>query len=291
LWQGNYPAALDAARKVLSKLNNPVLRGYRATWNYLAGSAAELSGLAAPAKEQFVAAAKAAPALAWLVDLSRHVAPDTTPTENSQLAQQIEQLENNLMQLGTLHDRKFAKEEQTILEDIEKSEKQYFEPAHVKIGEFIGFRAGKKESSGSPDPWWILHDGVCLVFEDHAAGSETLDVTKARQAASHPNWIKDNVPLAKDCKIIPILVTPVVEIDKDVASHLRDVYVWPLEDFRAWVRNAVQTIRGVRRTFQAPGDLVWRMGASDALKQANLHAEGVLNTVLKNAARDFFRLK
>ena len=42
LWQGDHEAALASAGSVLGKLNNPELRGYRALWHYLAGSAATL---------------------------------------------------------------------------------------------------------------------------------------------------------------------------------------------------------------------------------------------------------
>lgn len=292
LWQGNYPAALDAARAVLGKLTDPTLRAYRAAWSYLAGSAATLAGVDVQAKDQFAAAAKAAPGLAWLADLSRPTsATGERRSDDANLAQQIEQLESSLMELGTLHDRKFAQQEHSILERIEKTDKVSFESAHEDIGRFIGFQAGKKESTGSPDPWWVLHDGVCLVFEDHAGGSDKLDVTKARQAASHPKWIEDNVQLAKDCKIIPVLVTPVTEIEKEVASHLKDVFVWPLSEFRAWVRNAVEKVRQIRRTFQQPSDLAWRADASTILQGAGLDAAGVLETVLKNPAPKFFKVR
>ncbi|MBV9016278.1 MAG: DEAD/DEAH box helicase, partial [Alphaproteobacteria bacterium] len=40
LWDGNAAGALEAARKVLTELKDPDLRGYRALWSYLAGSAA-----------------------------------------------------------------------------------------------------------------------------------------------------------------------------------------------------------------------------------------------------------
>jgi hypothetical protein len=40
LWQGDYEAALDCAERVLGGLTEPQLRGYRALWHYLAGSAA-----------------------------------------------------------------------------------------------------------------------------------------------------------------------------------------------------------------------------------------------------------
>ena len=39
-----------------------------------------------------------------------------------------------------------------------------FEHAHRQLGELLGFIAGKEESDGSPDPWW-LGKTVGFVFE------------------------------------------------------------------------------------------------------------------------------
>jgi hypothetical protein len=44
LWQEDYTAAMEAAREVIGLIIDPGLRGYRALWNYLAGSAAEQAG-------------------------------------------------------------------------------------------------------------------------------------------------------------------------------------------------------------------------------------------------------
>ncbi|MEO6823530.1 MAG: DEAD/DEAH box helicase [Nitrosospira sp.] len=44
LWQEDYEAALSCAEQVLARINIPELRGYRALWHYLAGSAAWLGG-------------------------------------------------------------------------------------------------------------------------------------------------------------------------------------------------------------------------------------------------------
>jgi hypothetical protein len=35
-----------------------------------------------------------------------------------------------------------------------------------------------------------------------------LDVTKARQASSHPDWMRVNVVASATCNILPVLVTP-----------------------------------------------------------------------------------
>ena len=43
MWEGDYIRALDRCKGVLAQLDHPDLRGYRALWNYLAGSAAWLA--------------------------------------------------------------------------------------------------------------------------------------------------------------------------------------------------------------------------------------------------------
>lgn len=279
LWQGDYPGAFDAARAVLGELNDPALRGYRALWSYLAGSAAWLAyksgveGLDKQARAQYAAAQKAAPGVSWLVGLCRlQEKAKSTPTRDEALALQVENIESNLENLGTAHDRKFDQEEKFIAENIMQNESSKFETAHERLGTMLGFKAGKEESKGSPDPWWILHDELCLVFEDHSNGDRagSLDVTKARQAASHPNWIRERVPLAKAAHIIPVLVTPVAVADKEGMPHLRDVCVWNLVEFRSWAKSALQVIRDLRRTFPGSGDLAWRANAADKLQSAQL---------------------
>ena len=41
LWGGNHVEALDRAERVIGRLTDPALRGYRALWHYLAGNAAK----------------------------------------------------------------------------------------------------------------------------------------------------------------------------------------------------------------------------------------------------------
>ena len=85
------------------------------------------------------------------------------------------------------------------------------EAAQVLLGrpQHLGFSAGKRETDASPDPWWQVGD-VVIVFEDHAnAGTNAvIDATKARQAASHPDWVREHVPGAAGGTVLSVLVTP-----------------------------------------------------------------------------------
>jgi hypothetical protein len=280
LWQGAYEDALGFAEQVLGGLTAPELRGYRALWHYLAGSAAwlstksGLSDLSTKARLQFEQAKKAAIGIPWLVALSRSQnSVESDETRKEVVMIQVEQLEAVLAQLGTTHDRLFAKREKEIIEGLQSKDSDLFEQAHKQLGEFIGFEADKIESEGSPDPWWIAGD-FCFVFEDHSGAQDgsSLDVQKARQVASHPAWIRANVPLATKIKILPVLVTPVKQARKAAMPHLREVAVWEIEQFRHWALQALAVVRELRNVFNEPGDLVWRARAIEVLEQNGLDA-------------------
>jgi hypothetical protein len=266
LWHSDYLTALEESRKVLSVLSTPELRGYRALWLYLAGSAAWLActngtpALEATAQEYFTQASSAAPGVRWIKSLGKTDPKDTSSNEDSLLSVIIERLEQRLTDLGTLHDRKYAEEEGFILNNIDERTKDLFEPAHERLGRFLGFDAGKKESKGSPDPWWIVDQTLCFIFEDHsnAEATSSLDVSKARQAATHPNWVHANLPLNKDAEIVSILVTPVKVADWDALPHLSNVAYWDIDSFRQWGKDALKIIRELRRDFPGAGDQSWR---------------------------------
>lgn len=297
LWDEDYPKAYEAAREVLGGLNDASLRGYRALWHYLAGSAAELAaadgdaGFEAQAKLQFKKAKEAASGIPWLVALARSGASAPTPEECNQatIMLQVERLEAQLAKLGTLHNRAFSAREKEIRDGLQDGET--FEQAQVLLGEHLGFAAGKRESDASPDPWWTVGD-VTLVFEDHAnakVGTAVIDATKARQAGSHPDWVRDSVPGAAGTTIYPILVTPAKKAKQGAMPHLGRVLHWDLEDFRAWAEQALVTVRELRRSFGEVGDLVWRAQASDALASVRADAPGLAAWLAKRPARDFLK--
>ena len=111
LWQGHYEEAVEAAGRVLAVLKDPELKGYRALWHYLAGTAAwygERSGvtaLAVRARSHFAQARDATSGVRWLANLARYQPDTPTPAADKQaLDMQIERLEALLLKLGTLHE-------------------------------------------------------------------------------------------------------------------------------------------------------------------------------------------
>lgn len=261
---------------MLAGLSAVNLRGYRALWHYLAGAAGSLGAgvpsLVAKSRAQFDHAKGAAVGIPWLVALARFQ-PDqkSVIADSTFLMEQLERVEAVLAKLGTIHDRSFAKHEKEILEGL--ALKDGFERAQKLLGEIVGFDAGKVEADGSPDPWWIAGN-LCLVFEDHAGAQEdsALDVTKARQASSHPAWMRANVEASETAKILPVLVTPVTKVKQSAVPHLDGVALWPLDGLRQWAENALAALREIRKTFVEPGDLIWRAYAAEVFEQHTMSA-------------------
>ena len=274
MWDYDYAAAFEAAREVLGTLDHADLRGYRTLWHYLAGSAARLAHddgdlrFGSRAAAQFRKAKNSSIGISWLVSLSR--GPEATHTvderDQASVMLQVERLEIYLQHLGTLHNRSFSARERDIRSGLANADG--FESAHTLLGEHLGYEAGNRESDASPDPWWRIGD-VTIVFEDHANAKSTsvISATKARQAASHPDWIREHLPDANGGTINAVLVTPATKAADGAIPHLRRVAYWRLEEFRDWANGAINTIRELRSTFTEPGDLAWRAEASTKLEE------------------------
>lgn len=299
MWQQDYTEALSKAESVLGVLaeTGGGLQGYRALWEYLAGSAAYMAALdgnnplTAKSRHHFQRAKQATTTLPWLVQLSRLNQENSTASdadiENKLIMLQVENLEEIIISLGTLHDNKYSKKERLILDGL--NDAGTFENAHKLLGEHLGYMAGKVESSASPDPWWQLGH-ICLVFEDHAGADKgsSLDATKARQAASHPRWMKENVELCSpdDTEIYPVLVSPVLTVYPGTLPQLDSVYLWSLDDFKSWAESSMATIRELRKSFPGVGDLVWRAHSAEIIKQEGLDIVSLVTHLKTQVAKD-----
>jgi len=297
MWQQDYNEALAKAESVIGILVDADLRGYRALWEYLAGSAALMAAsignpaMDVKAREHYSRAKLAAQGIPWLVRLSQvsGIKPAHQQAEEDQVRPmlQVERIEAVLTSLGTTHDRSYTEREREILEGLEDENR--FENSHKLLGEHLGFDAGKEESPASPDPWWQLGN-ICLVFEDHANADESssLDATKARQVASHPAWMRDHVPSCQstDVEIIPVLVTPVSTLCPGAAPHLGGVCLWKLEDFKSWASDAMAVVREIRKGFVESGDLIWRIQASEALQSKGLDVTSIASKLKFQVAKE-----
>ena len=284
VWSGDYECALTEARAITAKLRAPELRGYRALWHYLAGSASRMlstkpgDGRDKAAREQFAAAKKAAPSVPWLAHLTRaEVAnTDSAGDVSEEVNVQVERLEGVLLALGTASDHKFEKRAKAILDAL--AAPKSFEEGQRMLGELLGFVSGNDESDAAPDPWW-LGESIGLVFEDHANGKVTtvFGANKAKQAALHPDWLEENVPDAKGLELTVVLVTPCTSARKGAKPALKKVRYWPLEEFRAWATDAMDTVRRLKAALPPDGDLFWRMNAADKLVAEGLTLEAIID--------------
>jgi hypothetical protein len=299
LWNGSYVTALEQCRAVIGKLNHTDLRGYRALWLYLAGSASWLAHKAGQldtdeiAKDYFRKAQAAAPVLRWLIGLGavQNVSASAAPIE-ARLITMIERLETVLENMGTIHDRKYDAEESTILNLLlQNSDGKAFEAGHKRLGDFLGYAAGNSSEEAAPDPWWNVDHSLSFVFEDHAEGKpETVfSVAKARQAALHPEWMRNNLTHLSEAEIVPVLITPCTQTTQGAIPFLKKVHYWHLDEFRTWMKNALQTMRDLRRDFPGPGNLAWRTMAAEKLKAARVAPEE-LKQMLSRTGGDCMRV-
>lgn len=301
LWDGNFTKALEHCRTVLGKLNQEDLRGYRALWLYLAGSAAWLAHQrgdlpdADQVNSYYRKAQAAAPVLRWLA----HLQANDTPADSagpihldSATTAIVERLEGVLDRLGTIHDRKFDAEETAILTALlQTDDGKAFEAGHVRLGRLLGYEADNSHDDAAPDPWWVADDTV-FVFEDHAEGKPgtVFSATKARQAALHPDWIRENLKLPPTTEIIAVLISPCTRTTRGAIPSLRKVRYWHLDDFCAWAKNAVRVIRDVRRTFPGVGDLAWRTATAARLREANITPQQ-LKTMIATCCADVMHVE
>lgn len=276
LWNGNFVEALACSKSVLGGLSDSTLRGSRAIWNYFAGSIAShlalrgIAGMEAQSASHYRAAAGAVPTLSWLYQLGHNTAASDATNVSIPEALQLDGIEKFILSLGVMHSRDYDRKEAAIRSGIKT--KEGFEEAHRALGELLGFSSGKVESSGSPDPWWRVGDLGIWVFEDHAGAENTskLSVEKARQAATHENWIRVHLSPAPTAPVIQILITPVSRTEQGALCHLKNVKLWKLDQFREWVELALSTIRELRKTFAEPGDIEWRANSLGALREHKL---------------------
>ncbi len=274
LWNGDYATALEAAQAALTALaGGPDLKGYRALWHYLAGCAAlldsQVRGASDDKAHEHFKLAKTVGTVRWLERLNVSSAePDTnsTPLEDCSM---IEQLEANLCELGLTNERPFTTLSTSIRDGLLQNKAKKFEKAHTDFGDLLGYVSANRDDDGAPDPWWVAGDMICIVFEDHSDGSVSgkLAIKKARQVASHPAWIWDNLDeLSDDATVLPVLVSDADVSDRNCQTHLKGVAVWRLGEFRDWSNEVLGVIRGLRSKLTRPGDLVWRAEALNEME-------------------------
>lgn len=297
LWRGDFVGALGACRGILELLQNgEVLRGYRALWNYFAGSVVKQSermnylDSQGGSRDYYQKAASAAKMVPWLITLVRMRGLELgKDSEDLKTYSMIESIESKLLELGVSHDKNFNLHLDEIREKLSHDDAKKFEEGQRMLGDLLGFTCGNIETQGAPDPWWILSEGLCVVFEDYtgAAADSEIPVKKARQVATHENWLRDNVTgIDETTEIIPVIVSSATKLNSAAAVHCNDVFFIETKDFRAWSESVLKAIVQIRTTLIRQSSFVWREESVQTLKSMGIDHEGVVEFFKKRPARD-----
>ena len=169
LWNGKYVSALNSALSVVSKIKSTELKGYRGLWLYNASIAAYFESKNNPSLyarfcELRQRASKCVTNVEWMqIDN----ASSSSSNHQSIAHVQVENIEQFIEKHGLVGSGKYEKEANEIKKGLYSSDSKEFEDAHKRLGDLLGYNAYKIESEGSPDPYWIIGNDYCIVFEDH----------------------------------------------------------------------------------------------------------------------------
>ncbi|MEM9773110.1 MAG: DEAD/DEAH box helicase [Chloroflexota bacterium] len=294
IWEKDFLTAHQYSTEVLAVLAHPKLKGYRAFWNYLAGSSLLLANAAGHTSDStksqnyFEQAKKATGGVSWLVDLASFSNVES-PAEDAYdiaLTRMIESLEASLWKMGVTHPKKFNQKRDSILMNLNQDNADSFENGQLELGRLLGFECGNTEHNAAPDPWWVIDKTCCIVFEDHTESTnDQLGVNKARQVATHDNWIRANVQgLDPSAEIIKVLVTPAQKEVHGSSVHLHDVYLLTPDEFREWAKHILTVLESLRIGLSKEGDLTWRENAKKVLINKDLTPKSIAKFLKKQNA-------
>lgn len=276
LWRGDAAGAATSASQVVEALaGGQELRGYRAYWEYLWGCAcaldAEDRGVPGETAMERFRIAKTVGGVRWLERLETPQDDTETPADPVEDTEAIITLQTELRDMGLRRHGTFTKRTTFIRDGLANTENaDRFEAAHKDLGTLLGFLSENPTTDGAPDPYWIIGEHLCFVFEDYSEASEEteLPIKKARQAPLHVKWLRENEDrIGADTEVIPILLTNAVCSGDKVRPFLDEVVVWPLSDFLAWSGRALDVVRDVRARLGEEDDLFWRTDAMRALRE------------------------
>lgn len=277
LWSGDFNRALSSAKDVLAEIaGGPILKGYSALWNYIAGSAAYQSGQAQVAQEHYSSAFLCVRTLPWLYQIQKHISEQKNDDPVAVVnGERIERIERMLEKFGKSGSTKIEKHFQDIRDGLSSPESKPFEEAQVLLGRLLGIESGNSERSGDPDPWWILgRQG--LVFEDYTATGEKPVISKEKtlQAKAHPDTLVREHP---GIKFSVVFCTTSDKLHIAAIPHVGDICYINVENFKSFSEKCMIAIRELWDSFLAPGDVEWRELASRKIAKAKLSDDDIIS--------------
>lgn len=297
LWKKDYKTAFDFACDIVGTLNAPALSGYKCFWNYMAGCMAyylfkngqseyKTSGI-----HYWSDALKENISIRWLSGLSEKLfsVESRELEENDFFFDCVERIENIFTLIPTA--QKMEKRIKGILDDLNSQDGKVFERGHKELGELLGYISENPNSTGAPDPYWIINENNIIVSEDKIYEEKepvkNVPISDVSEAGRHQAWIKEHEKrIAKGSNVYTILITNSTGIDEDARIYADGIYYVYREDYVKWAVKALTVIRSVWNTFVEEGILTWRKAVHQEFAKVGITPKDYLHFVCKQTIKD-----
>lgn len=289
LWQKDYMKSFELLTEIIAELDAPLLSGYKSFWQYYCGSIGLQLGAAyePKAKLLFQNAAKNTLGITWLAQLAKAYPDENIVDTENYFNSIIERFESFL---NAVRSSKHLETKITeTLRGISEGSGTTFENYHTALGTMLGYLADNPTEDGSPDPYWIINDDLCIVAEDkvYDADSKKIPLDHVTQAKRHETWIRKNISSLRDtATIYTVFVTNATAIEDSARIHAEGIFYCSRNDFAAWANSALSGLRTCYTSFSEEGNPEWRQEAKRIFEQAGITPLDFINLISKQQLSD-----
>jgi hypothetical protein len=294
----DYKSAYDYVQNIITALNAPSLNGYKAFWDYIAGSLSyflyqqdntEYKNIGI---EHFKNATKMYTNVRWLSNLASMIFFEKIVLqEDNYIDDIVTRIEPILESFHSLE--KLEQKIKTILSDLKSNDGVNFERGHRDLGWLLGYISEKSNEQGAPDPYWIINKSLCIVAEDkiyeekNDGQIKSIPIRDVVDAGKHETWIKSNVrELLSDAEILTVFITNSESIDSEAKIHCKNIYYLTQKQFIDWAIKTTTEIRTVYNTFVGCGDAEWRNGLFHSFSDKNITPRDFIELVKSKKLND-----
>ena len=297
LWKKDYKSAYEHAYSIVENLNAPALNGYKCFWNYMTGCMAyylfkdgqaeyKISGI-----QCLSDAVKENMGIRWLPGLSEKLffAKSEDVKDTDFFVDCIEKIESVFTSMPTM--QKTEKKIESILRDLNSPNGNEFERGHKGLGELLGFISENPNSTGAPDPYWIINENNLVVSEDKIYEEKDqvkkVPISDVSEAGRHKAWIIEHEKrITKHANVYTILITNSDGIDDDARIYADDIYYVNRKEYVDWAVKALTVVRSVWSTFSGEGESEWRESVHKEFIKAGITPKDYLDFVCSKKLKD-----
>lgn len=297
LWKKDYKKAFEMAHEIVGILNAPSLSGYKCFWNYMAGAIAYSlyrNGNAEykiPGVKCLTDASKENISVRWLSGLPEKL----FSVENSECIEDdfffdtIQRIEKNFTSIRTL--KKLDQKISEIFDNLNSSDGNAFERGQKDLGELLGYVSENPNSTGAPDPYWIINENNVVVSEDKIYEEKeivkSIPISDVSEAQRHQPWIQEyEKRVYSGANIYTVFITNSKSIERDVNIYADEIYYLHRESFVQWANKALTVIRSIWNTYSDEGDMAWRESVHQKFISEGITPKDYIELVCKEKLKE-----